>query len=553
MSSPIMKTIIAEPKAKTELAKRKSVSVITAVTCAWPALLLAAACLLPFLNKPFVIDDAHFLTMAQQIVKHPMHPMDFTICWNDPAACTKAYLLTPGDALMGYVLVPTVLGGAHEWMAHLTQLVLCWIAIVAMASLILRFGWDRWHATAGALLLVAIPPFLSMASTAMPDILATALAVVGMERLAAWKAEHGWGTGIAAAISLGLAGFARPHLALLIPLAAFFMLDSARPSEMWRQIKRRIWLWAPVVGALAVLTAVILLVREHNLAINPPSSVVGRQHVEYNFFSFLLYIVFPLPLAACWVANRLGTGRLRTIVRLLIAEIAVATFYWLLGLNPYVLLLSAIIGCSVLSGLILEAWKKRDHTGIFLVLWVLIPLPVVIYVQLPMKLLVPCLPAVILLCFRLMEVFPVRGMRAAFIALIVASTGYSVLIVRSDAEYAEFGRNALHQLITPHVAAGETVWYPGQYFSFWYAPTDGAKLTYPGGPQPKPGDLLVVDVLGGGVSAPLSRFPHRTLVETISHKYRWGRMSVSGVGPYTNGYGGFGDSTRNRFELWRID
>ncbi len=90
---------------------------------------------------------------------------------------------------MGYVLVPTVLTGAHEWMAHLTQLVLVWIAVVAMTSLIFRFGWDRWHATAGALLLVAIPPFLPMASTAMPDILATALALVAMERLAAWKAE----------------------------------------------------------------------------------------------------------------------------------------------------------------------------------------------------------------------------------------------------------------------------------------------------------------------------------------------------------------------------
>ena len=39
---------------------------------------------------------------------------------------------------MGYVLVPTVLGGAHEWMAHLTQLVLVWIAVVAMTSLIFQ-------------------------------------------------------------------------------------------------------------------------------------------------------------------------------------------------------------------------------------------------------------------------------------------------------------------------------------------------------------------------------------------------------------------------------
>ena len=164
--------------------------------------------------------------MARQIVNHPTHPMNFDICWNTIEGCTKAYEMTPGNSLMGYVLVPTVLGGAHEWMAHLTQLVLVWIAVVAMTSLVFRLGWDRWHATVGALLLVAIPPFLPMASTAMPDILATAVALVAMERLAAWKAEQTWSQGAAAAIALGLAGFARSHLALLLPLAAFFLLDS---------------------------------------------------------------------------------------------------------------------------------------------------------------------------------------------------------------------------------------------------------------------------------------------------------------------------------------
>ena len=81
-------------------------------------------------------------------------------------------------------------------------------------------------------------------------------------------------------------------------------------------------------------------------------------------------------------------------------------------------------------------YEKRDHTGLFLVLWILIPLPIVYYVQLPVKYLLPCMPAVILLCFRLMEGFSARVARAAAIALIVASTGYSLLILHSDAEFA---------------------------------------------------------------------------------------------------------------------
>jgi 4-amino-4-deoxy-L-arabinose transferase-like glycosyltransferase len=163
----------------------------------------------------------------------------------------KAYLITPGNSLMGYVLVPTVLTGVHEWTAHLTQLVLVWIAVVAMTSLVLRFGWDRQHAIVGALLLVAIPPFLPMASTAMPDILATAMALVAMERLAAWKTEQKWSQGAVSAVALGLAGFARARLALLLPLAGFYLQESADPKEVFAQLRRRFWLGLQSWQALA--------------------------------------------------------------------------------------------------------------------------------------------------------------------------------------------------------------------------------------------------------------------------------------------------------------
>lgn len=552
-----MKLIAAETEMATKVARPCSVSAAGVLACAWPALLLATLCLLPFLNKAFNIDDPHFLTMAQQIVKHPMHPMDFTICWNAPGTCAKAYTITPGDALMGYVLVPTVLDGAQEWVAHLTQLALCWIAIIAMASLILRFGWSRRYATAGALLLVAIPPFLPMASTAMPDILATTLAVLAMERLAAWKAEQKTGQGVVAAIALGLAGFARPHLVLLLPLAAFYLLESIEPRAIAAQIRRRAWLWAPVIAGLGLLVACILAVREHNLAINPPPSVIGWGHIPMNLSAYLLYLTFPIPLAACWLVNRLKSGRRRTVAIVLTVALAVGGATWLMGLDLAFAWSLAVVGCGAMVGQTLRAWRSRDQMAIFLTLWVLIPLPIVIYAQLPIKYLLPCMPAVILLCFRLTDGIPLRVSRMAIVGLIVAGTGYSVLILRADAEFAEYGRNALRQMITPHVQAGETVWYPGQYWSYWYAPLDGAKLTFPGGPQPRPGDFLAVDVFSTGVDGPLSRFPDRALVETISHKYWFGRTMGAGMGLYSNGLGywlwGFGEDKRDRYELWRID
>jgi hypothetical protein len=541
---------------------RQTVSALVVLACAWPALLLATVCLLPFLNKPFVIDDPWYLTMAQQILRHPARPMDFAICWNNPdlaGECRKASQFASGNPLLGqvgqgYVLVPAVLGGAHEWMAHLTQLALAWIAILAMTSLALRFGWDRWHAAVGALLLVAIPPFLPMASTAMPDILATAVALVAMERLAAWKAEQKWGQGAASAIALGLAGFARSHLALLLPLGAFFLLDNIHPREILAQMRRKFSLWIPVLAGTCLLAGIILTVREHNLGINPPPLVLDGRDLGRNLFAYLLFLAFPLPLAACWLMNRLRTGRWLTIA--LTAGVALIPWLCRLPMSLAAAYSCAVFGCSALFGLLLEALEKLDHTTLFLLLWLLIPLPIVYYPHFPIKYLLPCMPAVIFLCFRLMEGVQVRVARIAALAAIVAGTGYSILILRSDEEFAEFGRDSLYQLISPQVAAGQKVWFGGQYWSYWYAPLAGAKLTYPGGPQPSPGDLLVVDVFAGGNQS-LSRFPHRTLVQTIHHRYRFGRTMGAGKGLYSDitGYWlwGFGESPDDRYDLWRID
>ena len=543
----------AKTEALEESGTPEPISAMGVLACAWPALLLATVCLLPFLNKPFIVDDPHFLAMAQQIVKHPAHPMDFTICWNLIPDCTKAYVLTPGNALMGYVLVPTVLTGDHEWTAHLTQLVLVWIAVLAMTSLVLRFGWDRRHAIAGALLLVAIAPFLPMASTAMPDILAAAVALVAMERLAAWKAEQKWTQGAAAAIALGLAGLARANLPLLLPLAAFYLLDSADPKEVFAQLRRRFWLWTPVLAGSGLLFAIIATTREHNLALNPPADFSGLQNLGPNLVAYLLYLVIPLPLAACWMANRLRNRSVRAAILLIIAESV--TWFRHLGGQQGVTVLAAV-GLAALIDLLYEAFDTGEHTDIFLMLWIAIPLPIVYYFHLPSKYLLPSVPAVILLCFRLMEDFSLRFSRAAAIFMIVAGTGYSLLILRSDAEFARFGRDAMYRLIQPRVEAGERVWFSGQFSAYWYAPLAGATQTYPGGPQPQPGDLLVVGIYEGGRELVLPRFPHRTLVDAVTHKYRFGRTMGARIGLYTNRLGywlwGFGDSPNDRYELWRI-
>ena len=156
------------------------------------------------------------------------------------------------------------------------------------------------------------------------------------------------------------------------------------------------------------------------------------KYIPDNLRAYLLYFVFPLPLAACWAANRLKMGRW-TLTVIIAAAVPIAYFF-LQQHRPLITWLD-LVGLVVLADLLLEALRRCEVTDLFLMLWVLIPLPIVYYVQLPAKYLLPCMPAVILLCFRLMEVYSARVARAAFIALIVASACYSILILRSDAEF----------------------------------------------------------------------------------------------------------------------
>ena len=384
----------------------KTVSAVAVLACAWPALLLATVSLLPFLNKPFLNDDPWFLTTARQIAKHPMHPLDFSICYDQSTGCLNVSQWTSGSALMGqvgqgYVLAPTMLGGGHEWMAHLTELMLAWVAVMAMTSLVLRLGWNRKYAMVGALLLVAIAPFLPMASTAMPDMLGTALTLVAMERLAAWKAEQKWSQGAVAAIALGVAGFARLHLVLFLPLAALFLFDTAQPRELFAQFRRRIWLWAPVLAGAALLLATVAATSEHTMANHLNNSLTGIKNIGRNLRTYMVYLAFPFPLGACWLANRLSTRRWRALV---ILGVAAGTI-WALHPDHQLFTFLALSALGMVLDLLYDALDRADHNDLFLLLWLLVPLPIVYYALFSSKYTLPCMPAVILLCFRLTEGF----------------------------------------------------------------------------------------------------------------------------------------------------
>ena len=147
----------------------------------------------------------------------------------------------------------------------------------------------------------------------------------------------------------------------------------------------------------------------------------------------------------------------------------------------------AIVAAAALAHLLVQAIRKRDALQLTLLLWLLIPLPVVYYGHLPIKYLLPVLR------------WQAQG---AGVGLVLAGVAYSCLILYADADFARFGRSAVESLVRPAVAAGKTVWYGSDFSFYWYAPQAGARLVdpakalSPGGPRP--GDPLLVGSYEGG-------------------------------------------------------
>ena len=203
---------------------------------------------------------------------------------------------------MGYLLVPVILAGGAEWIAHLLQILLACLAVLAIVRLALRLGCDRVQAVFAGLMLAGIPPFLSMASTAMPDVAALALGLIGIERLLAWKDEQRWHQGAIAGLTLGLAPYARPHVVLLMPLSALWLFQELQFRKALAQLRRQVHTCGRHLPISAlILVAVTTLTRDRGFqSMNRRDLMVGPGNIPRNLYSYLLFLhsSFPIPSAA---------------------------------------------------------------------------------------------------------------------------------------------------------------------------------------------------------------------------------------------------------------
>jgi hypothetical protein len=315
--------------------------------------------------------------------------------------------------------------------------------------------------------------------------------VFGVERYLAWLQTRRPIVGLSAAVLLGLAVLTRINLIVLIGLTAICTFVGARRLT-------------PLAGALGVAMLGFLVTRD------------------------------PEPLAGTTVSA--ATGQLR------------------LDRSAYNLIALAV--AYVTTTPLLAALRSRHSSpeNVLLWSWLLVPLPIIAYVHVAPKYLLPALPAVAILAASGLENSAWRRTLLTIVVGLGAILG--ALILSADARMSGGMRLAAKTLIRPQVEKGERVWFAGHWGFHWYAEKAGAQPMSLDPPYPEPGDLVV----GSLVDEPqglLCTLP-RDLIST------WGDRGPTGYVMNRDAYAGFysnywgllpwswGSSRLPPFAVWRV-
>ncbi len=189
--------------------------------------------LLPYINKPFHIDDPFYLEMAEQIIHDPVRPYSFSINWSGELRNVWSHMEATFPPLIPvYMALIAVILGINEIIMHSMFLVFPVIAGTSMYFISKRFGAPP---LISSLLMVSTPVFLVMSTTLMLDVpllafwlLSTALFISGVD-------NDNKTLLLLASVSMGICSLVKYTGLLLFPLLYLwlFLNGNARRYRAW--------------------------------------------------------------------------------------------------------------------------------------------------------------------------------------------------------------------------------------------------------------------------------------------------------------------------------
>jgi 4-amino-4-deoxy-L-arabinose transferase-like glycosyltransferase len=470
----------------------------------WTLMLVVLAALVPFLAKPFNMDEPLFLWTARQIQAHPGNPYGFNVNWYGTAMPLSVVTKNPPLACYYLALAAKIFGWSE---AGLHAAFLLPALVVVWGTYRLARRLCHWPLLA-TLVTFFTPVFLISATTVMCDVMMLAFwvwAVVlwseGMQENYRWKLT-------AAGLLVGLAALTKYYGACLVPLLATFSLIDRRRPGWW--ILR---LLIPLAMLFVYQLATVLLYG-HPLFASATGYALSIKG-QYGFSQMATALTGLAFSGGClavvfFFAPLLWRTRLLRVFAAVAALISIAILILATATRKYNLLPDVtgpfmeiqvvfwtIGGAWVLALALAEVWTRRDADSWLLGLWVLgtVMFAAIFNWIANGRSLLPVAPAVGILLVRQLErnilagreTWP-RGVMVCF----AAGGVLALLTARADFQLASAVRESARQVWARYGHATRPLWFQGHWGFQYYMDALGASALDLEHSEANPGDHLAI-------------------------------------------------------------
>jgi 4-amino-4-deoxy-L-arabinose transferase-like glycosyltransferase len=470
---------------------------------AWTLAIVTAGTLLPFLAKPFNMDDPLFIWTAKQIHPHPFNPFGFGVNWY--GTVEPMWGVTENPPLAGYYLA--LAAGIFGWgeIALHSAFLLPAVAVILGTHRLARHFCNS--PMLAALLVLFTPVFLVSSMAVMCDVLMLAFWVWAVVFWAEGIGKNDFQKLFFAALLVSLAVLTKYFGACLIPLLAAHALIGKRRFD-----RRLAFLLVPLLALFSWQPATQALYG-HGLL----TEAAGYAAYAKNFLGFsemaagltaltftggcLATAFFFAPLL--WRARTQAAFALGAIFTAAILLPAMTAKHDQLqgaarALVEFQVAFWAGGGICLLALALADVWDRRDERAWLLALWVLGTFLFAAFFNWTVnaRSILPMAPAVgILIARRLEKKFPANGRTAwprGVTVCIVFGGALALLVAQSDFLLAVAVRRSAQQVCARFGQGRNSLFFQGHWGFQYYMEAQGASALDVKHSRLQAGDCLAV-------------------------------------------------------------
>jgi|TARA_B100002003_G_scaffold153911_1_gene142747 4-amino-4-deoxy-L-arabinose transferase-like glycosyltransferase len=454
---------------------------------------------LPFLNKPFHIDDVSFLAVAHQIVAEPLYPHGRPGEGGKPDGL---FQISSSPLISYYYAMILRQFGDSEVILHTGMLLFLVIFSLATVSLAFRFTGNGWW----PMLFLASSPAVVASSNLMMDIPAAALATAAAAIFIHGSDSRDWRFVLLAGLVAGLGVLAKYSAIVVFPPLVLYAVFRNRVVYILGLATAIV-----PVGAWFVQNLMVYKIThvQYLMALEPQATTwlydTLNALVIIGSCSFIAIALVPVMFVKrCWLPLCLGSvGALLALFILGVVQEKTQYAIWC----AFGLVTLVFVGWGVapptlaattrVSRYPLTIFSPQQRDDLFLLFWLVCILLFSIfqvYFQ-AVRHLIPALVPLNLLLFRTRvsrQLAEGDFAKGCLVFVLLLQTGTALWVGKADYAYADSYRSFVQGFTDAQANDPAKIWFVGDWGFLYYAERAGWRRLKKDGSGPTPGDLLVI-------------------------------------------------------------